>query len=80
MTRITADATTLMRQALMTAHDYMMHAKRDIDEMFGDGYAAAHPELAAAYMKTAVRDMGFAILAKELNEGLEAIAAAFAEK
>jgi hypothetical protein len=29
----------LLEQAHKTAHDYMMHAKSDIDELFGDGYA-----------------------------------------
>jgi hypothetical protein len=50
------DADTLMRQAHMTAHDYMLHARADIDSIFGDGYAEAHPELVGAYMQTAVRD------------------------
>jgi hypothetical protein len=45
-----------MRQAHMTAHEYMMHGKRDIDEMFGDGFAKKHPELLGAYMQTAARD------------------------
>lgn len=46
----------LMRQASMTAQFYMLKAKADIDEMFGNGYAAKHPELVAAYMQTAARD------------------------
>jgi hypothetical protein len=50
------DADTLMRQAHMTAHDYMLNARVDIDSIFGAGYAKAHPELVAAYMQTAVRD------------------------
>ena len=38
----TADATTLMGQAVMTAHDYLLHAKRDIDKVFStDRYAAS---------------------------------------
>ena len=34
----------------MTAHDYLLHAVADIDEMLGRGYARQHPELIAAYM------------------------------
>jgi|HubBroStandDraft_6_1064221.scaffolds.fasta_scaffold1012246_1 hypothetical protein len=45
-----------MRQAWMTAHDYMLNAKSDIDEMFGPGYAAKHPELVGAYMQAAAAD------------------------
>jgi len=31
----------------------MRHGIEDIDTMFGVGYAKAHPELLAAYMRTA---------------------------
>jgi hypothetical protein len=37
----------------MAAHDYMMKAISDIDEL-GKGYAKAHPELIGAYMRTAI--------------------------
>lgn len=47
----------LFRQAMMTAHDYMVNAKSEIDESFGDGYAAEHPELVAAYMQAAGYDL-----------------------
>jgi hypothetical protein len=47
-----------MRQAHMTAHDYMMQARIDIDSQFGVGYAAEHPELVAAYMQTVALDYG----------------------
>jgi hypothetical protein len=52
---------TLLRQAPMTAHDYMMHAISDIDELLGKGYAAKHPELIAAYMQTAAIDFATGI-------------------
>lgn len=51
---LTAD--DLMKQAMMTAHDYMVHAIHDIDEKLGSGYAQAHPELVAAYMQAAALD------------------------
>lgn len=45
-----------MRQAWKTAHEYMMWGKDQIDEMFGSGYAAKHPELLGAFMRTAAQD------------------------
>jgi hypothetical protein len=74
MTGITADYDTLLRQASMTAHDYMMNAKSDIDEMFGAGYAAKHPELVAAYMQTAARDLHTSTIAKEIGGAIETLA------
>ena len=32
--------------------------RREIDRVFGDGYAAAHPELVAVVMQTAASDLG----------------------
>jgi hypothetical protein len=40
MTSITADTETLFRQASMTARDYMLNARLDIDKQFGESYAA----------------------------------------
>ena len=37
----------------MTAHDYLLAAVRDIDAIFGKGYAAKNPALVGAYMQTA---------------------------
>ena len=64
---ITADTETLFRQALMTAHDYMLKAIHDIDELLGKGYAKQHPELIAAYMQTAAIDFGTAIIARAIE-------------
>ena len=54
--QITADFSTLLEQASMTAHTYMCSAVRDIDQCFGDGYSSEHPELVASYMKVAASD------------------------
>ena len=78
MTDVTADAMTLMRQAHMTAGEYLDHGVRDIDGAFGQGYARAHPELLAAYMRTAATDLMTAILAKEIGGAIEAVAEAMA--
>jgi len=40
---IEADYDTLLRQATMTAHDYLLHAIADIDKVLGKGYAKDHP-------------------------------------
>jgi hypothetical protein len=64
---ITADTSTLFRQAPMTAHDYMMKAIDDIDELLGKGYAKQHPELIAAYMQTAAIDFGAAVIARAIE-------------
>jgi hypothetical protein len=73
---IEADYDTLLRQATMTAHDYMLHAVADIDKLLGKGYAKDHPELIAAYMQTAARDFGAGCLAKEISEAAGDLAGA----
>jgi hypothetical protein len=64
---ITAGNETLLRQAPMTAHDYMMKAISDIDELLGKGYAKQHPELIAVHMQTAAIDYGSAIIARAIE-------------
>lgn len=56
MASITADFDTLMRQASMTAHDYLMKAIEAIDGQLGAGYAKGHPDLIAAFMKVSCAD------------------------
>jgi hypothetical protein len=67
---IAASNETLFRQAPMTAHDYMLKAIGDIDELLGKGYAKQHPELIAAYMQTAAIDLSGSIIARAI-EGVE---------
>jgi hypothetical protein len=59
-----------MRQAPMTAHDYLLAAVHDIDEIFGQGYARAHPELAGQFILTCAIDFAGAIVARAI-ENLE---------
>jgi hypothetical protein len=75
---ITADATTLMRQAPMTAQMYLSQAVDCIDNQFGPGYAKAHPDLVAAFMQVSGQDFTMAILAQAINEAAEEIARAVA--
>ena len=50
------DSYEVMKQADMTAHDYMSWAIENIDRQLGDGYAINHPGLIGAYMRTAAQD------------------------
>jgi hypothetical protein len=80
--RVEAGTSTLMRQAQMTAHDYMAQARHDIDEVFGERYAISHPELIAAYMQTAALDFGAAVIARaiqQLGDRVESFAEAITE-
>lgn len=54
-----------LRQAGLTAHDYMIYAVRDIEAIFGKGYAEKHPELVGAYIRTCAADFHTAILTQE---------------
>lgn len=65
---ITADYSTLMRQAGMTAAVYMSDAIDEIDRAFGKGYAKGHPELVGAFMQTAASDYHAACLAVAIQE------------
>ena len=70
-TTITASGTTLMRQAPMTAGEYMDAAVLEIDKKFGKGYAKAHPELVGAFIQTAALDFGASVIARAIQDGLE---------
>jgi hypothetical protein len=74
--RLEISSDTMMRQAKMTAHDYMLAAKSDIDDIWGEGYAKQHPELVGAYIQTAAMDFGANIIAQQVRAGLEEIAEA----
>jgi hypothetical protein len=73
--RIEASFTTLMRQSSMTAHDWLQQAVTDIDEIFGAGYARAHPELAGHYLTACAIDYGASAIAKCVTSALDDIAA-----
>jgi hypothetical protein len=70
---------TLLRQAPMTACEYMRCAIHDIDTTFGKGYAKAHPELIAAYMQTASVDMAGAVIARAIDRAVREVAEAIRE-
>lgn len=65
---ITADAKTLMRQASMTATEYLDASIESIDWRFGAGFARQHPELVGVFMTTAALDFGTAIIARTVQD------------
>jgi hypothetical protein len=76
MRRIEADSETLLRQASMTASEYLDRAVESIDTLLGAGYAKQHPELIGAFMQAAAIDLGTAVIAgaiEEVAESLDAI-------
>lgn len=50
---IEANLDTLFTHAQTRAESYLRTAETQIDAVFGAGYAKEHPELIAAFMKTA---------------------------
>lgn len=73
---IEADPETLMRQAWKTASEYMLYGEQEIDARFGKGFAKAHPELLAAFMRTAAADYGASLIAKEIGNAINDLSAA----
>jgi hypothetical protein len=63
---IEAGNQTLMRQAPMTANEYLLSAIDHIDYALGKGYAKQHPELIAAFMQTSAIDLGAAVIASKM--------------
>lgn len=60
--------TDLMLQARDTAETYFNQSIRIIDSKFGKGFAKAHPELIAGFMRTAAADFHTAILNQKLDD------------
>jgi hypothetical protein len=67
------DAAALTRQAISTAEDYFSAAIQHIDAACGAGYATAHPDLIAAFMRACERDLHTAVLLRALSKIAEAI-------
>lgn len=51
-----------IRQAASTAEQYLLDAISSIDKHLGDGYAKRHPELIAAFMRSAAQDFHSTLL------------------
>ena len=70
---MSASYDTLLRQAWMTADEYMHKAVRNIDELLGDGYAAKHPELIATFMEVCARDFQSGVLVKLVEDHVDSV-------
>jgi hypothetical protein len=66
-TKITATSMQLMEDAPYTVAVYMGKGRDIIDNLFGEGYAAKHPELLAAFMAASAVDMAGAMIARSLD-------------
>ena len=73
---IDANYTNLMNQAPDTVDVYLDGAITSIDKRFGKGYAAEHPELVAAFIKSAAADFNNASMIIAVQEASERIAGA----
>lgn len=71
---VTASFSTLVESAPATAAQYLRAAKREIDQAFGEGYAAKNPILVAAFMQAAAADMSAATGSKVFGAALQEIA------
>lgn len=71
---ITASFDTLFDQATSTTASYLATAKREIDRLFGEGYAAKNPALVAAFIQTAAADMHTSTSGKVFGAVLQEIA------
>lgn len=58
--------------APVTVCAYMKQAEASVDEQFGDGYAAAHPELVAAFIQAAASERLSDVLHDHLIPALDA--------
>jgi hypothetical protein len=64
---IEANNQTLLRQAPMTANEYLLSAVDHIDQKLGNGYAKQCPELIAAFMQASAIDLGTAVIARAVE-------------
>lgn len=73
---ITASPEHLMRQASMTAREYLREAIAAIDAQLGPGYARENPALIGAFMAAAAQDFHTALsgaIQQELTMGANAV-------
>ena len=56
----------------MTVQHYLWEARRGIDDVFGQGYAKAHPELVAAYIHGCTADVEAMVRLKATGEPVDA--------
>ena len=72
-----ASNNSLLRQAPMTANEYILSAIDHIDQKLGKSYAKQHPELIGAFMHAAAMDFGAAVIARAIESITNSINANF---
>ena len=70
---VEASINTLFGQAAATANRYFNDAIRNIDGIFGEGYAKEHPSLIGDFMKVCERDFSAGVLHIKLQEIRDAL-------
>jgi len=73
MEKITASIETLVEQAPWTTKMHFREAIIDIDDMFGEGYAKANPELVGQYIRSCSNDVMTGCITSALQEISESL-------
>ena len=74
------ESDTLMRQAPMSADLYLRKAVESIDEVFGAGYAKAHPAVVTAFLQACAVDFATTMGSNAINRLADAINAGLANR
>lgn len=64
----------ILRQAGDSAADLMRRAAREIDGLFGSGFAKTNPDLVAQFMRTAVTDSSTYAFVEHIGGAIRQIA------
>jgi len=70
----TSDHDLFLKDSPASAKSLMIKAVEDIDEKFGKGYAANHPELVGAYMQTGMLNFAAVTICKRLENLTDSLA------
>ena len=62
---------TLLRQASVTAEEYMAAAIRWLDGHYGEGFAVEHPQLIQIFVDACVRDFHSATISKLVRDVIQ---------
>ncbi|MGA8658228.1 MAG: hypothetical protein WB586_18960 [Chthoniobacterales bacterium] len=74
MSNITESTDQLETNAVAIAKGYFTASCEGIDTAFGKGFAKDHPELIAAYMRTAAIDLQTLVIARAIEYAADRIA------
>jgi phage terminase large subunit len=72
--KIEISGNEFLEQAKSTAHDFMIEAVHNVNEIMGSGASEKFPQIVAAMIQAAATDVHGAIIAQQVRAGLDAIA------